>query len=102
MKHLGLCIPAWTRRLKSDELEQLDQEQLRIAELLHQRKCHEVRGLRDLSSDINGKRKHRDQVKHLCLVICDWTKRFEPAHILIESRLESCTLVFVVCSCCGH
>ena len=84
MKHLRLCIPAWTRRLKSDELEQLDQEQLRIAELPHRRKCHEVRGLFRLSSDINGKRKHRDQVKHLCLLISDWTKRLEPAHILIQ------------------
>ena len=25
VKHLGLCISAWTRRLKSDELDQLDQ-----------------------------------------------------------------------------
>ena len=25
VKHLGLCIAAWTRRLKSDELDQLHQ-----------------------------------------------------------------------------
>ena len=65
VKHLGLCISAWTRRLKSDELDQSEQEQRRIAELLHQRKYHKVCGLRVLSSDINGKRKQHDQVKHL-------------------------------------
>ena len=65
VKHLGLCISAWTRRLKPDELDQSEQEQRRIAELLHQRKYHKVCGLRVLSSDINGKRKHHDQVKHL-------------------------------------
>ena len=93
MKHLALCISAWTRRLKSDELDQLDQQQLRIAALLHQRKCHKVRGLRDLSSDINGNRKHHDQVKHLGLVICDWTKRLE-SHRHVGSYIHA-----YVCAC---
>ena len=64
-KHLGPCISAWTRRLKSEELDQPHQQQLRIADLRNKRKCERLCGLRVLSSDINGKRKQHDQVKHL-------------------------------------
>ena len=64
-KHLGPCISAWTRRLKSEELDQPHQQQLRIADLRSKRKCERLCGLRVLSSDINGKRKQHDQVKHL-------------------------------------
>ena len=37
VNHLGFDISDWTKRLKSHELYQLVQEQLRNAELLHKR-----------------------------------------------------------------
>ena len=75
MKHLALCISDWTRRLKTDVLDQLHQQQLQISEILHEKKCQKVHGMRDLSADINGNKKYHVQVIHPVLLICVWTKR---------------------------
>ena len=52
-------------RIGMEPQEEHDRQQLRIAELLYERKYHRVCGLRVLTSDINGKRKQREPVKHL-------------------------------------
>ena len=99
VKHLALCISDWTRRLKTDELDQLHQQQLQISELLHERKCHKVHGMRDLSSDTNGNKKHHNQVKHLVLLICDWTKRLEP-HRHVGSYIHAYVSACIMSCCC--
>ena len=75
MKHLALCISDWTRRLKTDVLDQLQQQKLQISEMLDEKKCQKVHGMRDLSADINGNKKYHVQVIHPVLLICVWTKR---------------------------
>ena len=70
--------------------EEHDRQQLRIAELLYERKYHKVCGLRVLSSDINGKRKQREPVKHLGSFFCDWTQRLEPHRHVGSSTHAAC------------
>ena len=54
VQHAGLSSCAWRRRLEPYELDEFEQQQLRSAALLHDRKCRKVRELRELCSDING------------------------------------------------